>query len=230
MRGSDGSTGGGRMSPRRRSCARGGRCSSRRCATTRSTASSRRAATRQARARGGRGGRGLLARDPAGLHRRPQLVNLNNGGVSPVAARRAGGDEALPRLLERGARLHDVAAARAAGRVGAPRASRASFGCDPEEIAITRNASESLRDRASSASTSKPGDEVLTTNQDYPRMLTTWRQRERRDGHRAEDDPVPGAAAEPGRPRASASSARSRRARSSSWSATSPTSPGRSSR
>src|SRR5438876_399872 len=27
----------------------------------------------------------------------------------------------------------------------------------------------------------KPGDEVLTTNQDYPRMLTAWRQREKRD-------------------------------------------------
>ncbi len=25
-------------------------------------------------------------------------------------------------------------------------------------------------------------DEVLTTDQDYPRMITTWRQRERRDG------------------------------------------------
>src|SRR6516165_6363353 len=27
----------------------------------------------------------------------------------------------------------------------------------------------------------KPGDEVLTTDQDYPRMLTTWDQRQRRD-------------------------------------------------
>src|SRR5438045_4873800 len=26
------------------------------------------------------------------------------------------------------------------------------------------------------------GDEVLTTTQDYPRMITTWKQRERRDG------------------------------------------------
>src|SRR5439155_513183 len=26
------------------------------------------------------------------------------------------------------------------------------------------------------------GDEVLTTTQDYPRMLTTWHQRERREG------------------------------------------------
>ena len=28
----------------------------------------------------------------------------------------------------------------------------------------------------------KPGDEILTTTQDYPRMLTTLRQRERREG------------------------------------------------
>ena len=40
----------------------------------------------------------------------------------PVAARRAGGDEAAPRPLERGAGANDVAAARAAGRVGAARA------------------------------------------------------------------------------------------------------------
>src|SRR5438876_11013381 len=28
----------------------------------------------------------------------------------------------------------------------------------------------------------KPGDEILTTTQDYPRMLTTLRQREKREG------------------------------------------------
>ena len=28
----------------------------------------------------------------------------------------------------------------------------------------------------------EPGDEILTTAQDYPRMLATWRQRERREG------------------------------------------------
>jgi selenocysteine lyase/cysteine desulfurase len=28
----------------------------------------------------------------------------------------------------------------------------------------------------------KAGDEILTTNQDYPRMITAWKQRERRDG------------------------------------------------
>src|SRR5262252_2387315 len=54
-------------------------------------------------------------------------------------------------------------------------------GCDPEEMAITRNASESL-ENAQYGIDLKPGDEVLTTNQDYPRMLTTFAQRERREG------------------------------------------------
>ncbi|MFM8393396.1 MAG: aminotransferase class V-fold PLP-dependent enzyme, partial [Acidobacteriota bacterium] len=56
-----------------------------------------------------------------------------------------------------------------------------NFGCDPEEIAITRNASESL-ENCQLGLNLKAGDEVLTTNQDYPRMLTAWRQRARRDG------------------------------------------------
>jgi selenocysteine lyase/cysteine desulfurase len=54
-------------------------------------------------------------------------------------------------------------------------------GCDPEEIAITRNASESL-ENAQYGIDLQRGDEVLTTNQDYPRMLNTFRQRERREG------------------------------------------------
>jgi isopenicillin-N epimerase len=54
------------------------------------------------------------------------------------------------------------------------------FGCDPEEMAITRNASESLQILQSGLDLS-PGDEVITTEQDYPRMLTTWDQRGRRD-------------------------------------------------
>jgi selenocysteine lyase/cysteine desulfurase len=55
------------------------------------------------------------------------------------------------------------------------------FGCDREEIAITRNASESLEILLMGLDL-KSGDEILTTTQDYPRMLTTLRQRERREG------------------------------------------------
>src|SRR6185503_14647746 len=54
-------------------------------------------------------------------------------------------------------------------------------GCDPEELAVTRNASEALQ-IAQLGIDLKAGDEVLTTNQDYGRMLDTWQQRVRRDG------------------------------------------------
>jgi len=56
-----------------------------------------------------------------------------------------------------------------------------AFGCDPEEVALTRNASEGLEICQLGLDLSK-GDEILTTNQDYPRMITTFKQRERREG------------------------------------------------
>ena len=56
-----------------------------------------------------------------------------------------------------------------------------AFGCDPEEMAITRNTSESM-EIVQMGLDLKPGDEVLTTTQDYPRMLTAWQQREARNG------------------------------------------------
>src|SRR5947208_3840656 len=57
----------------------------------------------------------------------------------------------------------------------------AEFGCDSEELAVTRNASEALQ-IAQLGLDLAPGDEVVTTNQDYGRMLDTWQQRVRRDG------------------------------------------------
>jgi len=54
------------------------------------------------------------------------------------------------------------------------------FGCAPEEMALTRGASESLQ-IAQNGIDLKAGDEVITTEQDYPRMLTTWDQRMRRE-------------------------------------------------
>jgi isopenicillin-N epimerase len=57
----------------------------------------------------------------------------------------------------------------------------AEFGCDPEELALTRGASESLQ-IVQNGIDLKDGDEVITTEQDYPRMLTTWDQRMRREG------------------------------------------------
>jgi selenocysteine lyase/cysteine desulfurase len=56
----------------------------------------------------------------------------------------------------------------------------AEVGCDPEELAITRNASEGLQ-IAQLGLDLHAGDHVVTTNQDYGRMLDTWDQRVRRD-------------------------------------------------
>ena len=108
------------------------------------------------------------------------LINLNNGGVSP-SPRVV--QDAMRRYLE----YSNTAPAYTMWQIlepeieGVRQRLAASFGCDPEEIAITRNASESL-EIVQLGIRLERGDEVLTTNQDYPRMLTTWRQRERREG------------------------------------------------
>ena len=52
---------------------------------------------------------------------------------------------------------------------------------DSEEIALVRNASEGLQ-ICQFGIDLKPGDEILTSNQDYGRMITTYKQRERREG------------------------------------------------
>src|SRR2546422_6695881 len=108
------------------------------------------------------------------------LINLNNGGVSPS-----------PRVVQEAMRRYldysNTAPAYTMWQILEPeiesgrRRLAASFGCDPEEMAITRNASEALEILQLGIPLER-GDEVLTTNQDYPRMLTTWHQRERREG------------------------------------------------
>ena len=106
------------------------------------------------------------------------LINLNNGNSCP-SPRVV--HEAYKRYLDfsnqapvyhRGQLEQNAETAR--------RRLAAEFGADPEEIAITRNASESMQ-IAQECLDLQPGDEVVTTDQDYPRMLTTWDQRMRRD-------------------------------------------------
>ncbi|HWK88467.1 MAG TPA: aminotransferase class V-fold PLP-dependent enzyme, partial [Longimicrobium sp.] len=55
------------------------------------------------------------------------------------------------------------------------------FGADAEEIAVVRGASEGLQ-ICQEGFDLKRGDEVVTSEQDYPRMIQTWQQRERREG------------------------------------------------
>jgi isopenicillin-N epimerase len=108
------------------------------------------------------------------------VINLNNGHVSP-APRPV--QDALRREIEFSdmGPWHTMIDNLEKQIEMVRRRLAAAAGCDPEEMAITRNASESL-EIAQYGIDLKPGDEVLTTNQDYPRMLTTFRQRERREG------------------------------------------------
>jgi selenocysteine lyase/cysteine desulfurase len=108
------------------------------------------------------------------------LINLNNGGVSP-SPRIV--QDAMRRYLEFSNQAPTVNMWQVLEPEveGVRRRLAAAFGCDTEEMAITRNASESLENCIFGLDL-KPGDEVLTTNQDYPRMLTSWHQRERREG------------------------------------------------
>ncbi|HMP30821.1 MAG TPA: aminotransferase class V-fold PLP-dependent enzyme, partial [Saprospiraceae bacterium] len=54
-------------------------------------------------------------------------------------------------------------------------------GCDAEEIAINRNATEALNTVIFGLDLNK-GDEVIGTKQDYPNMIQAWRQRSLREG------------------------------------------------
>jgi isopenicillin-N epimerase len=108
------------------------------------------------------------------------VINLNNGHVSP-SPRTV--QDALRRQLEysdTGPFHTMIAVLERQGETVRRRIAQAA-GCDPEEIAITRNSSEAL-ENAQYGIDLKPGDEVLTTNQDYPRMIETFKQRERREG------------------------------------------------
>ena len=55
------------------------------------------------------------------------------------------------------------------------------LGCDPEELVICRGGSEAGQIPIMGIDL-KPGDEVVITNQDYPRLLGAWKQRQKRDG------------------------------------------------
>ena len=110
----------------------------------------------------------------------PNLINLNNGGVSPsprivqeAVARyntltNEGPSYFMWRILDQGREpLREKLAALA--------------GCDKEEIAINRNATEALNTVIFGLAL-KPGDEVIGTKQDYPNMINAWKQRAVREG------------------------------------------------
>ena len=108
------------------------------------------------------------------------MINLNNGGISPTPS------HVLEQMI-RDLRFVNELPVEHNWRVLEPRMESTrrelarEFGCDPEEMAITRNASEGLETMILGIDLRR-GDEVIITNQNYGRMITTWQQRERREG------------------------------------------------
>ena len=109
----------------------------------------------------------------------PSLINLNNGGVAPS-----------PKTVQDAMkRYHDLSNEAPSyymwrmldqGREPLRRNLAKLAGCDAEEIAIQRNASEALETVIFGLDL-KAGDEVVLTKQDYPNMINAWKQRELRD-------------------------------------------------
>ena len=108
------------------------------------------------------------------------MINLNNGGISPTPSHVL---EAMIRDL----RFTNELPVEHMWRVLEPRIESVrrdlarEFGCDPEEMAITRNASEANEIMIFGLDLTR-GDEVVITNQNYGRMITSWEQRVRREG------------------------------------------------
>jgi selenocysteine lyase/cysteine desulfurase len=108
------------------------------------------------------------------------VINFNNGGVCPTPS------HVLEQMI-RDLRFTNEAPAEHLWGVLEPRVEAVrrelarEFGCDTEEMALTRNASEGMEILILGIDL-KRGDEVIVTDQNYPRMLTTWDQRARRDG------------------------------------------------
>ena len=107
-------------------------------------------------------------------------INLNSGSVSPAPA-------PVQRAMQQYWDITNMGPSLYVDELLGPRVEVArrrladAFGCGTDEIAFTRNASEAM-EIVQFGLALQPGDEVLTTTQDYPRMLMTFRQRERRDG------------------------------------------------
>jgi selenocysteine lyase/cysteine desulfurase len=108
------------------------------------------------------------------------LINLNNGGVSPTPSHVLEG-------MIRDLKFSNELPVEHMWRILQPRMESTrrelakEFGCDTEEMAVVRNASEANEIMIYGIDL-KRGDEVIVTNQNYGRMITTWQQREHREG------------------------------------------------
>jgi len=110
----------------------------------------------------------------------PNIMNLNNGGVSPQP-------KVVQDAVDRYYHLSNEAPSYYMwqildkGREPLRRKLADLAGTSGEELAINRNATEALATVTWGLTLSK-GDEIVMTKQDYPNMIQAWKQKEMRDG------------------------------------------------
>ena len=110
----------------------------------------------------------------------PDIINLNNGGVSPAPIVV---QEALARYnqLANEGPSYFMWQILDQGREPLRRKLASLAGSSPDTIAIDRNSTEALNTIIYGVPL-QAGDEVIGTKQDYPHMIEAYHQREQRDG------------------------------------------------
>ncbi|MFN8340821.1 MAG: aminotransferase class V-fold PLP-dependent enzyme [Cyclobacteriaceae bacterium] len=110
----------------------------------------------------------------------PNILNLNNGGVSPQPKVVQDAVDRYYHLSNEGPSYY-MWGILDKGREPLRRKLADLAGVSPDEIAINRNTTEALGNFTWGMELSK-GDEIVMTRQDYPSMLNAWKQREMREG------------------------------------------------
>ena len=110
----------------------------------------------------------------------PQIINLNNGGVSPSPIVVQQAVERYNQLSNEGPSYY-MWQILDQGREPLRQKLAHLAGTPADEIAINRNATEALNTVIFGLRL-KAGDEVVGSKQDYPNMMSAYRQRAERDG------------------------------------------------
>ena len=110
----------------------------------------------------------------------PDIINLNNGGVSPAPIVVQQAVERYNQLANEGPSYY-MWGILDQGREPLREKLARLAGAQPGEIAINRNSTEALNTIIYGLPL-KAGDEVIGTKQDYPNMIQAYRQRAERDG------------------------------------------------
>jgi len=107
------------------------------------------------------------------------LINLNNGTIQNGL-----------RIVQEAVHRHDAFTGNAAAHSmmvlakeieSCRRQLAAHLGCDSEELVICRGGTEAGHIPIMGLELER-GDEIIITNMDYPKLITAWRQREKREG------------------------------------------------